>query len=114
MEGGSVVFVAVNKVICPSQISSALMSSVHGPRVSKANTPPPPTQNTQMMEEASLPSGVPSPLHVPPPPRQEEEGIFTPHHYFPLPAKGRGSPGREELTLGIELINCRCVQVLIN
>ena len=59
MEGGSVLFVAVNKDVCPSQISSGLMSNSLGPGLSKTNTPtalPRPSQ----MNRAFLASGPPA------------------------------------------------------
>ena len=59
MEGGSVLFVAVNKDVCPSQISSGLMSNSLGPGLSKGNTPtalPRPSQ----MNRAFLASGPPA------------------------------------------------------
>lgn len=47
-------------------------------------------------------------------PSREKKGYGPPHYYDPLPTKGEWKPEREELTLGMELINSRCVQVLIN
>ena len=63
MEGGSVLFVAVNKDVCPSQISSGLMSNSLRPGLSKANTPtalPRPSQ----MNRAFLASGPPPLFHA--------------------------------------------------
>lgn len=59
----------------------------------------------------------PLPLSLPHPrfsARGGRKGSVNSLPYSPLPAKEKGSPEREELTLGIDLINNRCVQVLIN
>ena len=119
MEGGSVLFVAVNKDVCPSQISSGLMSNSRGPGLSKANTPtalrlrPPPHRH--QMNRAFLASGPPSfVLCLALREGRKEEGYPLPTFISLFLPKGRRSPDREELTLGIELINSRCVQVLIN
>lgn len=113
MEGGSVLFVAVNKDVCPSQISSGLMSSSRGPGLSKANTPtalPAPS----LMNRAFLVSGPPRPCFMSPPEGRKKEGYPLPTFISLFRPKGWRSPDREELTPGIELINSRCAQVLIN